>query len=430
MKKPFILAVFLFLLAVSAHAQDSATHARQVLDLLRQGKFEEITKQFNAQMTAGLTAEKLSQTWSAVKMQVGEFKSEIDQRVQNVGPVAIVTLGCQFERAALNTVIVFEGDKIAGLQLVPRPPDLPTVSVPAGLTEEAVTVGSGAFALPGTLTLPQGSSRVPAVVLVHGSGPQDRDSTLGPNKPFRDLAWGLASRGIAVLRYEKRTNVYAEKMAANANITVKEETIEDAVLAAQVLRKHARVDASRVFVLGHSLGGMVAPRIAKEDGTLAGLVVLAGSSRPLQELVVEQAEYIAALSGDPKEQTAVAEVKRQVAKINDPDLPLSYPAVDLLGVPASYWKDLNASKPGAVAATLKLPMLILQGERDYQVTMKDFELWRESLKGRTNVTFKSYPNLNHLFIAGTGKAIPAEYQKPGKVADAVLDDIAAWIKKN
>jgi len=98
------------------------------------------------------------------------------------------------------------------------------------------------------------------------------------------------------------------------------------------------------------------------------------------------------------------------------------------GVPAAYWKDLNTYKPGAVAASLTMPMLVLQGERDYQVTMKDFEAWKEALRGRTNVTFRSYPDLNHLFASGTGKSTPAEYEKPGKVSETVMNDIAAWVK--
>jgi uncharacterized protein len=429
MKRHLSLCALLMAMTLTAQT-DGVSHARRVLDLLRQEKFADVAKEFNAQMAAALPAQTLAQVWAAMRAQVGEFKSESSQQSANAGGVNVVTLGVQFERAAANMVVAFDAEnRIAGLQFVPRPAEAPAASLPAGLTEEAFTVGTGQLALPGTLTLPPGTARVAAVVLVHGSGPEDRDETLGPNKPFRDLAWGLASRGVAVLRYEKRTRQYAAAMAQNANLTVREEAIDDAVLAEQALRRHARIDANKVYIAGHSLGGMLAPRIGQEDRSIAGLILLAGNIRPLPELIVEQTEYQASLSSSPAAaQATIAALKAQAAKIMDPALPLSTPASELMGVPAAYWKDLNTYKPGAVAASLAMPMLILQGERDYQVTMKDFEAWKEALRGRTNVTFKSYPDLNHIFVTGTGKSTPAEYEKPGKVSETVMNDIAAWVK--
>ena len=184
---------------------------------------------------------------------------------QPTGNVTVVN-DCQFEKATLDVMLTFDAEnKIAGMNISPRasaaPPAVPTPTS-SRFAEESVTVGAGSeWALPGTLSMPVGPIAA-AVVLVHGSGPGDRDETIGPNTPFRDLAWGLADRGIAVLRYEKRTRQYAAKMAADRNLTVREETIDDAVLAAALLRTHARIDPARVFVVGHSLGGTLAPRIA------------------------------------------------------------------------------------------------------------------------------------------------------------------------
>jgi fermentation-respiration switch protein FrsA (DUF1100 family) len=249
-----------------------------------------------------------------------------------------------------------------------------------------------------------------AIVLVHGSGPNDRDETLGPNKPFRDLAWGLADRGIAVLRYEKRTRRYAGKMAGNQSLTVREETIDDALLAAALLRTHDRIDPKHVFVLGHSLGGMLAPRIAAEDRSLAGLIIMAGATRPLVEVAREQLAYLASLApGASSPESALQMLLRSA--------------------PDSYWKDLEAYKPAQAAALLTMPMLILQGERDYQVTLGDLQGWRDALDGHAGVTIKSYPTLNHLFLPGEGKSTPSEYGRAGHIPDFVLDDIADWIKK-
>ncbi|MGH9411173.1 MAG: hypothetical protein ACRD1V_17155, partial [Vicinamibacterales bacterium] len=95
--------------------------------------------------------------------------------------------------------------------------------------------------------------------------------------------------------------------------------------------------------------------------------------------------------------------------------------------PASYWLDLRGYDPPTAAKAVKQPMLILQGERDYQVTMDDFAKWKAALGSRPNVAFKSYPALNHLMIAGTGKSLPAEYNTPGHVDAHVVEDIAAWL---
>jgi dienelactone hydrolase len=293
-----------------------------------------------------------------------------------------------------------------------------------------VTVGEGEWELPGTLTLPKGAGPFPAVVLVHGSGPNDRDETIGALKPFKDLAWGLASRGVAVLRYDKRTLAHASKLATlMQGLTVKEETIDDALAAAALLQQTDTIDPKRIFVLGHSLGGMLAPRIAAADRDIAGIVILAGATRPLEDLIVEQSEYIAALDGDVsiaerQQLEAIQQAVEQIKALNPSDAARTD---SILGAPPSYWLDLQAYDPVDTAAQLTLPILILQGERDYQATLQDFEGWRVGLSGRPNVQLKTFPELNHLFVAGEGRSTPDEYQETGHVAEVVIEEIAAWL---
>ena len=250
----------------------------------------------------------------------------------------------------------------------------------------------------------------------------DRDETVGGTKVFKDLAEGLASRGVVVLRYEKRTRQYGPRVAAIKHFTVAEEVVDDAAKAAALLRTQKEVDPNKVFVLGHSLGGYVAPRIADEDGKLAGLIILAGNVRPVEDLLLEQMQAMGA------QQSAMDQAKAVYAKVKklepgDEDSPA------LLGQPPAYWLDLKGYNPAEKAKALGRPMLILQGERDYQVPMTDFELWKTALGSSKGVTVKSYPTLNHLFVAGEGKSMPAEYAKPGHVAAEVVDEIAAFVKK-
>jgi len=270
-------------------------------------------------------------------------------------------------------------------------------------------------------------------VLVHGSGPHDRDETIGPNKPFRDLAWGLASRGVAVLRYDKRTQVHAAKLVAiQDKVTVNEETVEDAVAAVSLLRTTRKIDAKSIFVLGHSLGGMMIPRIAKHDPEIAGFIFMAGAARPMEDVILEQMSYIFSRDGSisDQEKAMLEDMKGRVAKVKAPGLSPETPSLLLpYGVPASYWLDLRGYDAPKEATSLKQPMLFLQGGRDYQVTMEDFGRWKAALSLRDDVLFRTYPALNHLFIAGEGKSTPQEYERPGHVANEVIGDIADWIKK-
>jgi dienelactone hydrolase len=269
-------------------------------------------------------------------------------------------------------------------------------------------------------------------VLVHGSGPGDRDETIGPNKPFKDLAWGLASRGAAVLRYDKRTKVHPGKaIALLSTFTVKDEYIEDALEAVTQLRLTAQINAGRIFVLGHSQGGSVLPRIGKADPHLAGLIILAGGARKLEDTYLDQMTYIFSLGGGPTEeqQKQLEQIRAQVARVKHLRETPAAPADLPLGVPAAYWLDLQDYDPPAVAKTLSQPMLILQGGRDYQVTREDFRRWQDALSFRREATFKVYPKLNHLFIEGEGQITPAEYQTPGHISQQVIEDIANWIQQ-
>jgi len=269
----------------------------------------------------------------------------------------------------------------------------------------------------------------------YSAGPQDRDETIPPNKPFRDLAWGLASQGIAVLRYEKRTHVYAASMRSEIDtLTVKEEVIDDALEAVALLRERPEIDAQQIFVLGHSLGGYLAPRIGEADPQIRGLILLAGSARPFEDVFLDQMTYVLSLSmPDPAvRQQQLAVVKKQVELVKDLKRLPTAKASDLpLGVPAAYWLDLHAYQPMKVAQTLKQPMLFLLGGSDYQVTREDFQIWQNALRGRSDVQLVMYPGLSHLFmpVEGGQKATPATYTVAGHVAEEVVNEIGSWIKR-
>jgi hypothetical protein len=421
----------------TAGKDSTIARARAFVELLGKGEHAKCVEFFDSTMKAVMPQEKLKEAWDALLVRVGPFKRELRAWSQKYRVYDIVFVTCEFEKDSADVrVVLDERKQVAGLffskPLTPIEYKAPAYVRRETFREEEVLVGSGRWALHGTLTIPRSPDICPALVLVHGSGPNDRDETIGPNKPFRDLAWGLASKGIAVLRYEKRTREHgSELVALRYTMTVKDEVIDDALAAVDLLRGTKGIDTRRLYVLGHSLGGMLAPRIGVRDPGLAGLVVLAGATRPLEDIIVEQTTYLVSLSGLSQDQQKgqVGEIEKQRDRVKKLTKADTSSVESYFAAPASYWIDLQGYDPPQVAQTLKMPLLILQGERDYQVTMKDYDRWKTALRLNKNVSFKTYPKLNHLFIAGEGKSAPAEYEKAGHIQDEVIDDIAGWIRK-
>jgi uncharacterized protein len=418
--------------------KDSAiARAKIFVELLGKEEHAKCIEFFDSTMKAVMPQEKLKGAWDAVLVQTGPFKRQLRASSQKYKVYDIVFVTCEFGKDTVDVrVVLNEAKQVAGLffskPLAPTEYKAPAYVKSETFREEEVLVGSGKWALHGTLTIPRSPEPCPAIVLVHGSGPNDRDETIGPNKPFRDLAWGLASKGIAVLRYEKRTREHRSALVdLKKTLTVKDEVIDDALAAVDLLRRTKGIDTVRIYVVGHSLGGMLAPRIGVRDAGLAGLVILAGATRPLEDVMVEQMTYLFSNSNlsEDQQKARMGEFEKQRDRVKGLTRADTSSDETYFSAPASYWIDLQGYDPPKLAQSLRMPLLILQGERDYQVTMKDYDRWVTALRSNDNVIFKTYPRLNHLFIAGEGKSLPAEYEKAGHIQDEVIGDIVDWVRK-
>jgi dienelactone hydrolase len=427
-------------------APDYAAAGAKFINELAAKQFHEAETQFDQRVAQALPEEKLAAIWSRLQEQVGAFQKIAGASVVEAQGNHLVTVNCEFEHGALDALITFDANgRIAGLSFRPghstktgsewTPPDYAHASQ---FHEVQVTIEDGPWKLPGTLTLPNGTGPFPAAVLVSGSGPNDADETVGPDKPFKDLAWGLASRGIAVLRYPKRTRVYGAAFSADPkNPTVKDEYIDDADAAVALLAARPDVETSHIYLLGHSEGAYLAPRIAAGDPQIAGIAILAGNTRPLEQLTIEQLRYLLPLQGvdAATEQKMIQKAEDAEKEMKSPDLKPGTVIHDGFAAwPSSYVLDLRGNDPAKVAAQLFIPILVLQGARDFQVRLADFDGWKKALAGHANAAFKLYPGLTHLFTLsttpGTGLSTPKDYQQPGHVAGEVVSDIAVWIEAN
>jgi uncharacterized protein len=419
---------------ISAKEEPFVASAKEFLAFLVEKDYEKASSMFSEVLLEQMPHDRLGMVWNSVQSQAGTFVERTDLYTEKSGGYDVVVQTCKFEKSDLDFKLVFDSEgKIGGIFFTPpRPKEsyiLPPYNRPENYTAEILEVVTGEFRLPATLTMPRGDGPFPVFILVHGSGAHDRDETIGPNKPFADLAAGLSSNGIAVLRYEKRNFVYGAKGFEGLEANLYYETIEDVLSAIDLVRTKPRINQKAIYILGHSLGAMAAPRIAAKVPGLAGIVMMAGNARPLEDLILEQVTYLSSDQKTPEVMEYMEKIKQQVANVKKLEKNPEISAENLpMNIPASYWLDLKKNSQTEIARSLDTKILILQGERDYQVTMADFNLWKKQLRRKKNVNMKSYPSLNHLFLEGEGKSLPKEYDIRGNIPWYVIKDILDWAK--
>ncbi len=400
--------------------------------MLVEGDFASVAVVFSTKLQESLTQENLQAGWKQTVASIGAFEEYYGTERENNGAICHSLLRYQDGDIRVSFTYNDQG-LLEGIWIS-------TYNIPDPLTanetlrEEAITIpftsNGEEYQLDGVLTLPVGVEKPPVAILIQGSGQSDYNEEISGNRPFRDLAWGLAERGIASIRYNKR--YYQFPGQAPANMTISDEVLEDAATAIALAGELDSVNGEAIFLIGHSLGGMLAPEIARENPAVRGLVSLAGSPRQLVDILYDQnvdaLNQMASLSAEQKE--ASLEMLQQMVESAKAATDLESSQL-LMDVPMSYWASLNAIDTAEVARELTIPMLFLQGTADFQVKMEtDFAAWQQALEGCGNAWFQSYEGLNHLFMPTNGKMDASEYETPGQVDSQVMGDIAAFIQEN
>ena len=383
-----------------------------------------------------ITAKVLKQIWDAMLLKFGDCKNHYINCADTTKTKQVfVTLEFKKEKLDIR-IILSDADGVIGLFFVPTKADCgtelyysnPFYDNPKKYKKEQFKFLSDTVNLYGTLFTPKTNKKA-ICFIVHGSGPHDRYGTIGANKPYRDLAVGLATVGIECYIYDKKSFTYR---IPDESITVEKEVVNDALAMIQYIKnKDANKDVP-LYIIGHSLGGMLAPKIAElANNSVSGVVFLAANARPLDVLVKEQVNYLLKLKGSDISEQDKMQIKMLEMQINylHDSLTFLSPKEKLpLNLPASYWLSLNKYNQINTAKNLTIPLLFLQGKRDYQVTKADLKTWKQALGKNKMARYKQFPKLNHLFMEGKGKPNPDEYFNSSKnIPFYVIKYIEKWI---
>ncbi|MCI6498609.1 MAG: DUF3887 domain-containing protein [Lachnospiraceae bacterium] len=384
-----------------------------------EGKFDNIVNDFSSELSAQVNKQTLKQVWNNYTSNIGEYSSEyeITEKSENTLDVSL-----KFKDNGLKVSLSFdENKKITGIYL--NYCDANSIN---GKNEDAddsenkeekyrenhITIGE--YNVDGILTLPVSGEKCPVVVMVQGSGQSDYNEKSGDVKPFEDIAIGLAENGIASIRINKRFYQYPELYSDDA--TIYDEVLNDIYDAIDYVENDKKIDTDRIYLLGHSLGAMLGPKIINEKKSICGFISMAGSPRKLEDIILDQnKEYLSELDIEEKEkEKQLQEVIDIVEKIKNID---ESSRETLLGASAKYWISLDSIDYKALSQNVTIPVLALQGDEDKQISVgTDFSELKQIFS--ENGEYILYEGLDHLFM------------KDGetRVDDKVIEDIIKWIK--
>lgn len=429
--------LFLMLFVQTANAQVSKSQVSDLVQYLDTRQYEKVLETVDSSLMEEVSAYEFKMAWEGMLQSLGKFIDTIDFQQENIGFKQVWNVGLAFEKDSIDLAFYFtESGKLSGFfqrsYADKQPYELPDYTKATDFVEIPFVLYSKGYRLPGILTVSAKSkSPTPLLILAHGSGANSKDEKMGPNPVFKDLAYGLASQGVSTFRYDKRSLVYGAKMCSNPDsFTVYEEVIEDILSAIDTFSQDARFKG--IFVLGHSLSGYLIPRVAEKRPGLNGVISAAGPARPLHTLVLEQYNYFQSIDEDPDDWIyPIKQLQRKIEYMESEEFSYSADAESLpLNLPAAYWMDLKNYDPVKIAREAGLPVLVLQGEKDYQVLMSDFNLWKTGLKDCAKCRFISYKNLGHGFFVGADVPGGKQYNKVDHVRKDVIKDIAKFIKAN
>ena len=415
-----ILSTLFFISIFSSYSQKKEIGKTFIKTLLLENNYKLSYNYLDESIKLKVSESLLEETVLQLESQLGKFKSIIDSNKEK----ETYFFYSEFEKMKLDIKITFnEENKIIGFFFVPHKEFKKENSL-----GKELNIKSNNIVLKGTVLIPEKDSLKKLVIFVHGSGPNDRDETIFENKPFKDIAESLYKRGIASYRFDKKT--FSNPESFNDNSTIDEEVTIDIINIINYFKNDNQFSNYEIIILGHSLGAYLTPRIINKSNKVSKAIMLAGNARSLDKLIIEQYNYLYELNPTEDLKSELGKLKNQISFLHSKKFNFNTSKENLpLNLSANYWQSILDYNPLKEVKKVKIPMLLLQGERDYQVTMKDFELWKKSLDNNKKATFISYSKLNHLFITGDKKSQPKEYMIKCTVDEMAINDIFNFIQK-
>lgn len=370
--------------------------SRKYAGQIAAGLYAPVIEDFSAALADALTEEKLKMSWESAGEGVTGYQGIEDTEEFDSDGYEVVQVTLRYrENKGRMIRFVYEPDEtIAGLWFYPvelpdsnesgekSPQNSPDTTEKAALdfVQKDIAVGREPYSLAGKLTLPSGVDKAPVVILLQSGMDMDMDGTVGEagNKPLEDLAKGLAERGVASLRYNRRWCEYPDSLSGQAGI--QETLLEDAWYAIDQMYNAREIDSSRIYVAAMGKAADYLPALVEKKARRLSGAVLMGA-RPVK---------------------ATEQFYGEDARTVDCD--------------ARYFIDENST----------LPLLILQGEKDFETPVSHYEAWQKLLKGRSHTVYRSYQNLNHYFMPSAQNGDASDYDTSGHMARPPIEDIAAW----
>jgi hypothetical protein len=436
-------------------AQNQPIIAKDFIDKVSDEKYEDARKYLETKYKAKMHPVALHDFWDNLQKQAGSFKSLGQPLLKDTLGGKLVSYTATFSNHPMYLNFYFnaqdqiynivtkmvpignaakQGQTGAGTQTAMSSAsytNLPGYANTGTFTEQDIEFKSGQYTIPGSLTLPKTGSKWPLVLLIQDQGPLDRDGTLGPNKPMRDIAFGLAQNGIASLRWDKRGLVYKDDLGQHGvELSAQTEVVEDAIAAIYYARTLDNIDKSNIYLAGYDMGGFLTPMIAQHAPYLAGMILINANAFPYDIALHNAQQFMSQHKNDPDSAEELAALDVKLRGVRKDTFPAGTPAKDLPGnLTLPFWKDIRNYSPAYTAVNIQMPILIMQGTRDVEVLNEDLAQWKTTMRRRHDVRIKTYPVNHKLQEGATDVGFPAEYMKPYHVPFEIIADMTTWIKK-